>query len=130
MQVNTFSFFVFLLILVFLGCSSGQEQAATKTADGVVSIEMFNTEISKINTPQLIDVRTPQEFGGGYIDKATNINFNGPNFEQSIGQLDKNQPVFIYCHSGGRSGKAYKKMKAMGFAIVYDLEGGYSKFIK
>lgn len=125
MQLKYFPFYVFLLIFVFLSCTSKQQPATTQ-ADGVVSLDLFNKEIAKIDSPQLVDVRTPKEFGDGHLDGATNINFNAPNFEQSIGQLDKTQPVFIYCHSGGRSGKAYKKMKTMGFSTVYDLKGGYS----
>jgi rhodanese-related sulfurtransferase len=38
--------------------------------------------------------------------------------------MDKNIPVFVYCRSGGRSGKAAKKMKEKGFKSVYNLEGG------
>jgi len=131
MRIDTLFFTTLVLVFIALSCNSNQQQApTTEQTDGVVTIEIFNKEISKIMTPQLIDVRSPQEFGGGHIDGATNINFNGPNFEQSIEQLDKTQPVFVYCQSGGRSGKAYKKMKAMGFSNVYDLEGGYSKFVK
>ena len=128
MRINNFFFISFLLLFFFLvlSCNSNQQQTPTNQADGVVPIERFNKEIATINNPQLIDVRTPKEFGAGHIDGAININYNGSNFEQSIGQLDKAQPVFIYCHSGGRSGKAYKKMKAMGFSTVYDLKGGYS----
>jgi len=125
MEVRNFLFYTFLLVFVFLACRPNQQQATKTQGDGVISIETFNEAISKINSPQLIDVRTPKEYGGGHLDGATNINFNGSDFDQSIGQLDKAQPVFIYCQSGGRSGKAYKKLKTMGFTTVYDLKGGY-----
>ena len=31
----------------------------------------------------------------------------------------------MYCRSGNRSGKAAKLMKELGFAEVYNLEGGF-----
>ena len=50
------------------------------------------------------------------------------NFEINIQKLDKTRPVIVYCQRGGRSAKCAKKMKALGFIKIYDLEGGYSKW--
>ncbi len=121
-------YFYFILGLIFIACSSDTKQASTIQSDGKVSLVIFDQELKKNKTPQLIDVRTPEEFAKGYVEGAKNINFNAANFESQISQLDKNQPAFIYCQSGGRSGKAYKKMKAWGFTKVYDMEGGYSAY--
>ena len=41
-----------------------------------------------------------------------------------MSKLDKSKELYIYCRSGNRSGKAAKKLGKMGFAKVYDLEGG------
>ena len=74
----------------------------------------------------LLDVRTPEEFLAGHIDKAKNINFNDPNFKQTIAKsLNKNKPVAIYCRSGRRSASALIILKEMGFKDIYDLEGGF-----
>lgn len=124
----TTSFYLFLF-LFFSSCSSGAQQtASTDSIGGQVSIEAFEQALAKVQQPQLIDVRTPEEFTKGHLEGATNINWNAPTFESSINQLDKSQPVFIYCQAGGRSGKAYKKMKALGFSTVYDMQGGYGKY--
>ncbi|HQY43770.1 MAG TPA: rhodanese-like domain-containing protein [Paracoccaceae bacterium] len=37
--------------------------------------------------------------------------------------LDPAKPVGVYCASGGRSGMAADKLRAMGFATVYNLGG-------
>ena len=116
--------------LIFIACSSESKHSPNDQSDGKVSIPDFDQELKKNNTPQLIDVRTPEEFAKGHLEGAKNINFNAANFDAQITQLDKNKPVFIYCHSGGRSGKAYKKMKAHGFTTVYDMKGGYSAYSK
>lgn len=79
------------------------------------------TESGKI---QLIDVRTPNEFIGGHLNHAINMDFLSPNFSKEISTLDKEKPVFIYCHSGGRSGKSVKDFLNAGFTKIYDLKGG------
>ena len=73
---------------------------------------------------QLIDVRKPDEFASGHIENAVNMNFYDEDFEAQIKNLDKDKDVYIYCRSGGRSGKAAKQLEELGFTKVYDLEGG------
>lgn len=128
--MNQTLYFYFILSLILVACSSDTKETTKLQSDGKVSIIVFEEELKKTNASQLIDVRTPEEFAKGHLKEAKNINFNAANFENQISQLDKNQPTFIYCHSGGRSGKAYKKMKSWGFTKVYDMEGGYSAYSK
>lgn len=73
---------------------------------------------------QIVDVRTPDEFAQGYIKNAKLIDFNTPEFENQISELDKNKAVAVYCHSGARSNQAFEIMKTMGFREVYELKGG------
>jgi thioredoxin len=78
--------------------------------------------------PQLIDVRTPAEFGEGHLPKARNVDVQGADFARQIATLDKSKPVFVYCLSGGRSGRAAAQLRELGYTNVYDLEGGYLKW--
>lgn len=73
---------------------------------------------------QIVDVRTPEEWNDGMIADAMPINFYAPDFAQQIQQLDKYQPVYVYCAAGGRSGKAMDIMQKQGFKKVYNLTGG------
>ena len=79
---------------------------------------------------QLIDVRRPEEYAAGHIEGAVNYNFLGTGFNKEVVQLDKNKPVLLYCRTGKRSGAASRKMQAMGFSEVYDLQGGYLNWSK
>ena len=73
----------------------------------------------------VIDVRSPAEIAEGKIfSEALEINFYNNNFKQKIAQLDKTKKYLIYCRSGGRSGKALRLMKNLGFSEAYDLAGG------
>lgn len=71
----------------------------------------------------LIDVRTSQEFQGGHIPGAVNIDFY-KNFESKIKKMDKSKTYLLYCRSGNRSGTAVKMMKKLGFKDVSHLQKG------
>lgn len=73
----------------------------------------------------LLDVRTPGEFAGGSIAGAINIDYTAADFSQQIDGLSKDKPVYLFCQSGGRSGKALKLLTEKGFPEVYNLIGGY-----
>ncbi len=89
-----------------------------------VNAEKFKSLIDEGNG-LLLDVRTAGEVANGTIEGSTNIDFNSPNFKEEIAKLDKAEPVYVFCASGGRSGNAMRMMKDMGFAEVYNLNGGY-----
>lgn len=122
--------FLLFTLLFFAACSSNSVNNAQNNADGKVTITQFKTSLNAISAPQLIDVRTPEEFSRGSLNGAVNMNFRSDNLEAQLNTLDKTKPVFIFCQSGGRSGKCYKKMKDMGFSEVYDMEGGYGAWSK
>src|SRR5205814_1247791 len=72
----------------------------------------------------VLDIRTPEEFKGGRIAGATNINFRAPDFEKQIGQLDKEKSYLVHCASGGRSTASLKVFKKLQFKSIYHLDGG------
>jgi thioredoxin len=89
---------------------------------------VFFEKIKATPNAQIIDVRTPGEYASQHIENAQNINWNGNDFVAKAEKLDKSKPVFVYCMVGGRSKKASDKLIEMGFAKVYDLEGGIMKW--
>jgi len=78
----------------------------------------------------IIDVRTPEEFSQGRIEKATNIDFYQNDFEEKISSLDRSGVYLIYCRTGGRSTKALEIFKNNQFKEVYNLLGGYTEYMK
>lgn len=88
-----------------------------------VTPEVFLSKIGEENTV-LLDVRTPEEYSGGHIPNAVNINFNAPDFSAQIEKLDKSKTYLVYCRSGARSGRAATSMSEMGFQTIYTLKGG------
>ena len=100
-------------------CKAQNDDIVTKmTPEELVVLLKANKEI------KLIDVRTPEEYGAGHISRAENINFFSKNFSKSLAELDKEEPLIIYCKSGRRSGKSIVTFKELGFTKIYELEGG------
>ena len=124
-----------LLPFLFLSCQQTQsnstaENTSASTVFEKLSKEVFAKKMEEKTNEILIDVRTPEEYQEGTIKSAININFYDKNFEEQISKLDKTKPVFVFCKSGGRSGKTFSKMKALEFQEVYDLKGGYNGWKK
>ena len=80
----------------------------------------------ELSDVRLIDVRTPMEFSQGNINGSINVDFNNEEeFLNYFNELDKTEPVFLYCRSGNRSKKSADKLINLGFSKIYDLEGGF-----
>lgn len=129
-------------VLISFSCGSGQstgdtsEDASSMSMEQNsevhkrVSVEEFN-KIIENEEVQIVDVRTPGEYSGGFIKDAVNIDFMADGFiEKCNAQLDKNKPMAIYCAGGGRSAKALTQLKEAGFKEVYELGVGYSGYNK
>jgi rhodanese-related sulfurtransferase len=69
----------------------------------------------------LVDVRTSEEFSGGYIPGAININLQ--ELQQKLSRIPTDKPVIVYCRSGNRSAFAANILKQAGYTEVYDLGG-------
>tara|TARA_R100001369_G_scaffold20091_1_gene36621 strand:+ start:102435 stop:102812 length:378 start_codon:yes stop_codon:yes gene_type:complete len=91
----------------------------------VLDAREFREKISE-GKVALVDVRTANEFNAGNIKNSVNIDFFDPQFITFFSEYDKNEPIYVYCQSGNRSGKASKKLAAIGFTKIYDLKGGYA----
>jgi thioredoxin len=110
--------FIYLSIIALLvNC-----QSSTKIKS--LTSEQFSEKISSGSNIQILDVRTEEEFNSGHILNAINIDVNQDNFEAKVGQLYKDVPTIVYCHSGSRSQTAIDLMSKMGFKELNNLEGG------
>lgn len=83
-------------------------------------------ELRDKNRAVLIDVRDADEFRRGHIPGAINIPADSID---SIGRKvkDKDAPIYAYCLSGARSGRAAAALKAMGYTDVTNI-GGINRY--
>ena len=66
----------------------------------------------------VIDVRTAQEYAGGHIAGALNIEHAVIAQEISKANVAKDDMVILYCRSGNRSSIAQATLKKMGYLKV------------
>lgn len=114
---------ILLIAFLMLSCN-GQTTKKTENIEATV----FAEKIKTTPNPQILDVRTPEEFATEHIQNAVNINWLGNDFVANTEKLDKSKPVFVYCKSGGRSAKAVAKLEELGFKTIYELQGGILKW--
>jgi phage shock protein E len=78
----------------------------------------------------VLDVRTEDEFKGGHIPGAKNLDIFSADFAKQLAALDKNKTYLVHCAAGGRSARACKAMDAQKFTSIYHLNEGFNAWVK
>ena len=74
----------------------------------------------------VIDVRSPDEFGSGHLERAINIPLDEIETTLATRVNDRNQVLLLHCASGMRSAMAKAKLNRMGYTRVFNL-GSYGR---
>lgn len=81
------------------------------------------------NSIQLLDVRTAAEYRSGHIKNSLQADWSDKHqFMDRTQYLDKNNPVYVYCLSGGRSSAAAEWFRKQGYKNVFELRGGIANW--
>jgi rhodanese-related sulfurtransferase len=119
----TKNFFLILIFLPLFACQAQQNENVEEITAEQLKADAVGKDV------QFIDVRTEGEYERGHIDDAVNMNISNPqNFKKQVAGLNKDKPVYLYCHSGNRSGKASAELSDMGFTKIYEYSGGWSNW--
>lgn len=79
-----------------------------------LTIEEGLEKMRDIPNAVLLDVRSEQEYQEGHLEGSINLPVNRiPTIS-----LPKENPVFVYCLSGGRAGRAVTFLNKMGYDAV------------
>ena len=73
--------------------------------------------------PLIVDVRSLEEVKTGIIQDAIHLEWT--QIDEEINNIDitKDQPIYLYCRSGNRSGKATLMLEKKGFTNVINAGG-------
>lgn len=112
------SFFLLLVILVFLTACGNAGYKNVSTGDAKQLID--NNEVV------VLDVRTPDEFQEGHIFNASLIPLL--ELENRLNELDKEKTYLVVCRSGNRSAQASEILSSNGFANIYNMTGGMNNW--
>jgi len=110
------------------------DKAAAQSPSAPVKVKNLGVDAFEAKAKEkksvILDVRTPKEYQTGHLPGAVNIDFNSPDFDKKISELDTNKTYLVHCAAGGRSAKACDKMGRLPFKDVYNLEGGLNAWKK
>jgi rhodanese-related sulfurtransferase len=99
---------------------STESSPQVTAAQSELTIEQVNTDLE--DGALLLDVRTPEEFAAGYIERAEL--FPLQDLQQgNYPTVPKDTKIYVYCRSGNRSVEARNILLAAGFTDVIDLGG-------
>ncbi|HHK73547.1 MAG TPA: rhodanese-like domain-containing protein [Rhizobiales bacterium] len=76
--------------------------------------------------PQLLDVRTAQEWNQGHIKNTLNVPIGALKGQIKALPFDKSRPVYAICRSAHRSIPAVRLLQLAGYRDVQQLRGGMS----
>lgn len=71
----------------------------------------------------VVDARTEGEYAGGHLAGAIHADVLSGDFRNRVADLDRDTPVYVYCASGHRSGRAASILEDMGFTTVVNAGG-------
>lgn len=134
-----------ILVAALAACGSDKSADAKNGASGdstmvgqqpVIPVEPVDSSLMSLSPKEflrviqanpnmpILDLRTPEAFKDGHINRAVNIASNDPLLINRIAALSRIHDYAIYCGSGSLSWDIAQRMKGMGFKRVYHLKGG------
>jgi len=82
----------------------------------------------KDDNVMVVDVRTAEEYSGGHIPNAVNIDVKRAGFlYEADEKLPKDKTIAVYCQGGVRSRKAASLLSDNGYTVI-NLAGGISEW--
>jgi rhodanese-related sulfurtransferase len=88
-----------------------------------ISPQQLHDKLSAGAPVELIDVRTPAEFGEVHVSFARNLPLTELEPAQFAGR-HASEPLYVICRSGSRANQACQKLASAGVANVVNVEGG------
>ena len=119
-------------LIIGVTLTAGCVRDETATIEDITPQEAFTLIQNNQNNPELVilDVRTPEEFTGGYIGSAVNIDFYSETFRDELANLDKNKTYLIYCRGGTRGRSTLDITTELDFEEAYNMSGGMLRWVE
>lgn len=119
--------FCVFLSLMFTACKEkayhSQLKLLYKHSVPLITADSLAGRLAKGDSILLLDTRSLPEWKVSHLQGASLVEYDA--FDAgSLQEINRNQPVVIYCTIGYRSEKIGKQLKEAGFEQVYNLFGG------
>ena len=131
--MKLFRLYIILFLLISFSPISAQFVSDVKKTEMTVRndrAKIYFQLLNRAHNPQIIDIRTPQEYASGHLKGAVLINYYRPDFVRNIKKagFDKLRPIFIYCRSGHRSARAIPIFEKLGFRHIVNMVYGINEW--
>jgi rhodanese-related sulfurtransferase len=113
---------IFLIAIAFISGAMLVWPLVRNRAAGPALTTLQATQLINRKNAQIVDTRSPEEFGKGSLPNAKNIPLAA--VAQRAGELKKDRPVILVCNTGTSATRAAATLRSAGFAEVYVLGGG------
>lgn len=91
------------------------------------SVTIEELEQKNSSDAVIVDIRPEEEFARGTLEHAINIPM--VDFRDRMGELEKDRPVYVLCHTGERSAEYVECLEAAGYD-AWNIAGGYRAFLR
>jgi sulfur-carrier protein adenylyltransferase/sulfurtransferase len=98
------------------------EAATGEEKTGSISVTELEERLARQEPLFLLDVREPHEYDLCHLPGSTLIPLGS--LPDRLGEIDRERPVVVYCHRGGRSAAAARLLQEQGINNLLNLEGG------
>ncbi len=97
----------------------------------IKQIDIAGTSTHLAEGGAVIDVREPGEYLTGHVPGAVNIPRGVLEFKigDNTALANKDQPIVLYCKTGGRAALSAVNLQRMGYAQVRSLTGGFDGWV-
>lgn len=113
------------LLLGFLGCFLTVACKSAEDRGHLLEVPAASQLIAKNESLRILDVRTAEEYKEGHLDGAVLVPVQEKAFVEEVKKSIKpDEPVLVYCRSGGRSAKAVAMLREAGYSKIHELKGG------
>lgn len=135
---------VILILALAAGCSSQQtgsstgavaptsvESAPAGEGSGwvTVDVETAYEALSSNEGAQLVDVREPEEWAETGVPQGAGLVPLADLESRAASELAADRPVYVICRSGNRSQTGSDILVGLGFAEVYNVDGGINAWL-
>lgn len=118
---------VIIAVVVVVGGVVWLSSNKNKSMNGATTASATQTEFDKVQQAvasgaKLYDVRTASEYASGHFANAENWSLQ----DIEVGKyppVAKDTKIYVYCHSGNRSGQSTVLLQQAGYTNVTDLRG-------
>lgn len=115
------SFFMSLVVMSGVTLAEAQQS---------LSEQQIAERLSSVPNPQILDVRSAEEYAVSHIKGAVNTTRDKGRTDSIIASLDPNLPTLTYSNVGrGRGVSLAKELQDKGFKEVYYLKGGLAGWV-